>query len=73
MMTINNQTNYIEFIVGSGKDTVVKSQIVDLKLKSGHILLVKVTGAPIKILFDEVSSPVCTDLSDLFETIKGYL
>ena len=74
MSTITNSTNYIEISDGvSGAISIPKDMISEVKLKSDRIVIFRVEGPPIDIYRNAISLPVSSSLTDLYNTIKGYL
>jgi len=78
MATITNKTDGIEIVDSHGDTYFIKYANVKLIKSSGTVSIYDNSenrrGADaLKITHAEVTSPVTTDLNDLYTTIRGYI
>ena len=78
MATITNKTDGIEIVDSHGDTYFIKYANVNLIKSSGTVSIYDNSenrrGADaLKITHAEVTSPVTTDLNDLYTTIRGYI
>ena len=78
MATITNKTDGLEIVDSHGDTYFIKYANVKLIKSSGTVSIYDNSenrrGADaLKITHAEVTSPVTTDLNDLYTTIRGYI